>query len=90
MTKIGCKVIVSGHVQGVGFRYFTLKEAQLFGLTGHVKNLSNGDVEVLLYGETSKIDKMVKWLNMGPKTAHVDDVLVTEVPFVEELHFNCS
>ncbi|WP_354625698.1 acylphosphatase [Psychromonas sp. MME2] len=90
MSDIGCKVIVTGHVQGVGFRYFTLKEAQLYGLTGHAKNLNNGNVEVLLYGDRDDIDKMVKWLSMGPKTARVDEVQVTEVPYCEELDFNCG
>ncbi|MCW8995162.1 MAG: acylphosphatase, partial [Psychromonas sp.] len=48
MGNIGCKVIVSGKVQCVGFRYYTSREADKLGLSGHAKNLYNGDVEVLL------------------------------------------
>lgn len=90
MENVGCKAMINGHVQGVGFRYFTLKEAQLLGLSGHAKNLSNGDVEVVLYGDTNKVNKMLKWLKIGPQTARVDNVLTCELPFVTKDQFNCN
>ncbi|WP_372880701.1 acylphosphatase [Psychromonas sp.] len=87
MDNIGCKVIVSGIVQGVGFRYFTAAEARLYHIMGHAKNLASGDVEVLMYGERAKIAKMVKWLEKGPKTSRVSGITVTEVPYVERRDF---
>ena len=87
MDNIGCKVIVSGIVQGVGFRYFTAQEARLYHISGHAKNLATGEVEVLMYGEREKIAKMVKWLEKGPKTSRVSGIIVTEIPYVEKQGF---
>ncbi len=87
MDNIGYKVIVSGIVQGVGFRYFTAAEARLHHISGHAKNLASGDVEVLMFGEREKIAKMVKWLEKGPKTSRVSGITVTEVPYQEKRDF---
>ena len=84
---MGCKVIVSGTVQGVGFRYFTCMEARLYNLTGHAKNLASGDVEVVMYGEGQKIAKMIKWLEQGPKTSRVAGITVSDVAYLEKNDF---
>ena len=84
MENVGCKVIVYGIVQCVGFRYFSCIEAHKYSLTGHAKNLQCGDVEVLMYGEKSNIDKMLKWLEEGPKTARVENLTSTDIPY--EVH----
>lgn len=89
MENIGCKVIVSGFVQGVGFRYYTRWEAGQRGLTGHAKNLYDGNVEVLLYGSRDNINTMLQWLEKGPRTARVDALKVTDIPYIEELDFSC-
>ena len=89
MENIGCKVIVSGHVQGVGFRYYTRREACKQGVTGYAKNLYDGNVEVVLYGESEKIVKILKWLEKGPRTAYVDDIDVSKIPYVPESDFLC-
>jgi acylphosphatase len=89
MENIGCKVIVSGIVQGVGFRYFTRSEAVKWGLTGHAKNLYNGDVEVILYGGYEEIHQMLKWLEKGPRTASVDKIEVSDIPYSKEHDFSC-
>ncbi|MFT6925601.1 MAG: acylphosphatase [Psychromonas sp.] len=81
MDNIGCKVIVSGTVQAVGFRYFTREQARLYNLMGHAKNLQCGDVEVVIYGPREKIAKMLKWLEIGPKTARVSGITVSEIPY---------
>ena len=83
MQKIGCKVIVSGKVQGVCFRYYTSQEAGKLGLTGHAKNLYDGNVEVVLYGNYAAIHKMLKWLEKGPSTAIVDNLEVSDIPYSE-------
>lgn len=82
MKNIGCNVIVKGHVQGVGFRYYTSLEASKKGLTGQVKNLENGDVEVILYGTEKKVKHMLQWLDKGPKTARVETLNVREIPYL--------
>lgn len=68
------KFIVSGVVQGVGFRYHTSYQGQKLGLVGYAKNLNNGDVEVVVCGARSAIEEMAKWLTHGPKTASVDNL----------------
>lgn len=87
MDNIGCKVIVSGTVQGVGFRYFTRVQARCYNLTGYAKNLASGDVEVLLYGERQKVAKMIKWLEQGPKTSRVTGIIVSDVSYLQKNDF---
>jgi len=87
MENTGCKIIVSGKVQCVGFRYFTCREAERLGITGYAKNLSNGDVEVVLYGNSAKISEMLQWLNSGPDTARVDNINASKIPYVREYGF---
>lgn len=65
---------VSGRVQGVGFRYATLDEARRLGLSGWVRNLPDGRVEVLAQGETARLDQFFRWLQQGPPTARVTSV----------------
>jgi len=81
MDNIGCKVIVSGHVQGVGFRYYTSQQAHLCDVTGHAKNLYNGNVEVLIYGRRTAVTQMLQWLNKGPASARVKEIKVTTIPY---------
>ncbi|OBX02964.1 acylphosphatase [Gallibacterium genomosp. 3] len=66
--------IIYGHVQGVGFRFFTWREAQRIGVTGWVKNQSNGSVAVLAQGTEQQLETFYHWLQQGPKTATVNYV----------------
>ncbi len=65
---------VSGRVQGVCFRMYTSQQARGLGLTGWVKNLSDGRVEVVIEGEESAIDNLLKWCAHGPSCANVTNV----------------
>ncbi len=65
---------VSGRVQGVGFRYFTQRMAESLGLEGYAKNLSDGRVEVLLSGPSSRITEAQQALTQGPELARVSSV----------------
>jgi acylphosphatase len=68
--------VVSGLVQGVGFRYFVLRRASACGLGGYVKNLVNGDVEVVAEGEHDELTALLGDLRVGPSSAMVRDVRV--------------
>jgi acylphosphatase len=68
------RVIVSGRVQGVGFRYFVYQSARSRGLTGTVRNLVDGRVEVIVQGERALIDDLIVDLKSGPPPARVDDI----------------
>ena len=65
---------IYGHVQGVGFRYFTWQYALKIGVTGFVRNLADGSVEVVTVGSESQIEALDAWLQHGPRTAIVDNV----------------
>ena len=69
---------IYGHVQGVGFRYFTWKQALKIGVTGFVRNLADGTVEVIAVGSESQIEALDAWLQEGPRTARVNQVLVED------------
>ena len=63
--------VVQGMVQGVGFRYATVRQARALGLTGTVRNLEDGRVEVVAEGEEEKLARLRAWLAHGPAGAHV-------------------
>jgi acylphosphatase len=65
---------VSGRVQGVCFRMSTSQQAKLLGLTGWVRNLEDGRVEVMASGKAPQLDQLQKWLAHGPSMAKVLNV----------------
>ncbi len=71
-------VLISGQVQGVGFRYFLRGKLVELGLTGWVKNLPDGKVEAEVEGEKEKIEKIVEWCKQGPPLAKVKDVKIVK------------
>ncbi|MBW2085078.1 MAG: acylphosphatase [Deltaproteobacteria bacterium] len=74
MANIRVRLIISGRVQGVYFRYSTEREASRLGLSGWVRNLRSGDVEAVIEGEESLVEEMVKWCRHGPPGAMVHEV----------------
>lgn len=66
--------IVYGRVQGVNFRYYTRREAQILGLAGWVANRRDGTVETVAEGERSALEKFLAFLQQGPVSARVDRV----------------
>lgn len=86
MADIGMHVYVSGQVQGVAFRYTAIRQARSLGVTGWVKNLHDGRVELLLEGEDSTVRQMVEWCHQGPRAAHVTNVKEEIVPYSGKYH----
>ncbi len=68
------KCLVSGRVQGVYFRSHTRHQALRLGLSGWVRNVSSGQVEVLVCGPAVEVEKLIAWLWQGPREARVADV----------------
>ncbi|MDC0683999.1 MULTISPECIES: acylphosphatase [Sorangium] len=68
------QLFVRGRVQGVFFRASTQREAKRLGLTGWVKNRSDGAVEVLAEGEEDELKELIAWANRGPSAARVERV----------------
>lgn len=76
MKKV--RILISGRVQGVGFRFWVKGKVKELGLNGWVRNLETGQVEVVLEGEESLVKKMVSECKQGPMLARVDKMEVFE------------
>jgi acylphosphatase len=79
--------MITGRVQGVGFRYFTEREARRLDLDGWVRNTDDGAVEVEVQGEQSIIDEFLTRISAGPRNAVVTSVTKQEVPLMQESGF---
>lgn len=75
--KVSAQVIVRGRVQGVFFRAETADQARQWGVTGWVRNRSDGAVEAFIEGDKQAVEQMIAWCRHGPAAARVDDVKVT-------------
>jgi acylphosphatase len=65
---------ISGRVQGVCFRHYTVREAERLGISGTVRNLEDGSVEVFAQGDENRIAKFESFLHIGPRSARVEQV----------------
>lgn len=74
MKLMSLHLILSGRVQGVGFRYFVLEEARALRLTGYVKNLAGGEVEVLAEGPEESLTVFFREVKQGPSLSRVTGV----------------
>ncbi|MDF7663282.1 acylphosphatase [Bifidobacterium sp. ESL0763] len=74
--EVRVRAVVTGMVQGVGYRYFTVNAASRLGVAGWVRNRRDGSVEVEAQGDAEAVSALVKTLNDGPRWGHVDHVAV--------------
>ena len=74
MKKV--RIIVSGRVQGVGFRWSAQRKARQLELGGYVRNLVNGDVEIVAEGDEASVNRLIAWARQGPSAGRVDDLRV--------------
>ena len=70
------RVRITGRVQGVSFRAWTRRRAEAHGLSGWVRNLTNGGVEAVFSGPAAAVDAMVAECRRGPSLARVDSIEV--------------
>jgi len=73
-------ILVYGIVQGVGYRYFAYRVANELGISGFVRNLRDGSVEVMAQGDEQSLTEFVDKLRKGPISAMVTDIKITELP----------
>ena len=74
--EVRAEIVVNGLVQGVGYRYFVIREAKSLGLKGFTKNLYTGEVLTVVEGEKALIEEMIKKLSVGPSHASVKNCKV--------------
>ena len=77
----GLHIIVKGRVQGVCFRHYTEQRAYQLGITGTVKNLYDGSVEIFAFGDALKLEAFKKWCHKGPRDAFVKAIRMSEDSF---------
>jgi acylphosphatase len=74
MPGVARKFLISGEVQGVGYRFFAQRAAARHQVVGYVKNLSDGRVEALVEGSPTQVEAFKHDLAAGPRFGHVDDI----------------
>ncbi len=75
------QITITGHVQGVGFRYYIYKKAHMLGIKGFVRNEPDGTVYVEAYADDQDaMDAFIDYLKRGPSMARVENVFVTDIP----------
>jgi acylphosphatase len=77
-------LIVSGRVQGVGFRFSAYDQAKDLALAGWVRNLAGGEVEIVAEGQRENLQMLAAWAHLGPSSAHVTQVREEWLDFTEE------
>lgn len=75
MTEVR-RLVITGRVQGVGFRYAMAAQARRLGVSGWVRNRRDGSVEAMIAGNPAQIEAMLAWSRKGPDLACVDHVAV--------------
>lgn len=78
--RVARRFLVTGHVQGVGFRWFVHEAARREGLNGLVRNRPDGGVEAIVEGEAESIDRFEMAVRRGPSRSRVTDVEVDSIP----------
>jgi len=86
VRRVHC--IVKGEVQGVGFRAFTQRHAGRLGLTGWVRNLFDGNVEIEVEGPEQLVREFMENMRAGPRMAAVEEVEILETEQSEERRHN--
>ena len=87
--RVARRYLISGHVQGVGFRYFAETAASREGVLGWVRNLPDGRVEVAAEGEAEAVERFERSMHHGPRGARVDHVeIFDDVPGGNESGFS--
>ena len=84
------RILVSGDVQGVGFRWYCREEAVRRGVGGSVRNLDDGRVEAAFEGDPEAVEAMVEWCRQGPGWARVERVELEEEPPRGEAQFRIT
>lgn len=82
------RVLVSGDVQGVGYRYTMRIVARDTGVSGWVRNLRDGRVEAEVEGTTEQVDEVLAWMAEGPPGSRVDSATVTDAVPIGDTGFD--
>jgi len=79
-------LLISGRVQGVGYRVSAYEKGQQLGLTGWVRNRADGRVEMQIQGEQAQLQQMIEWADNGPRFAEVKNIELLEQAISDEFN----
>jgi acylphosphatase len=79
MAKQARRIIVYGMVQGVGFRYFVQRVGKRLGLIGEVRNLPDWTVEIVVEGDSGRLEEFIREVRKGPPMAHVERLEIHDI-----------
>ncbi|MCF7793502.1 MAG: acylphosphatase [Candidatus Cloacimonetes bacterium] len=71
------EIIVSGRVQGVSFRYFTVQQANLYQILGNVRNTPDGKVKIIAVGDEGNMESFIEAVKQGPRLSRVEDIHIS-------------
>jgi len=77
-------VLISGRVQGVGFRYFAVSIAEKYDVKGFVKNIPGGRVEIVCQGEEEELQSFLSEVKKGPAFSVITDTATEEIPEIKK------
>jgi acylphosphatase len=86
MEKVAKKYLITGRVQGVGYRFFAEHWASQLGVCGYVKNLWDGNVEVYAIGNPVPLEEFKRHLADGPRSARVTSIEESDAPVEKRYH----
>ena len=90
MPTLTRRLSIHGRVQGVGFRWQLTHEAEKLGLSGWVRNRSDGSVEALISGPPEAVEALTAWAHRGPPQAHVARVIWQDEPDGTAVETSCQ
>ena len=79
------KILISGRVQGVSFRMWTVLQSDELGVNGWVRNLKSGEVEAFVQGEESQVNRLIDRCRNGPALARVGDIRIENADYDKSL-----
>lgn len=82
--RLARHLLISGHVQGVGYRWSFNAQANALGVSGWVRNRSDGRVEALICGAPDRVETLTEWAKRGPASARVESVTIYDNVVIEE------
>lgn len=88
--RVRLRLLISGRVQGVAYRYCMADRCRQLGLAGWVRNLANGSVEAEIEGDPRAAKSAVAWARQGPPAARVAEVITDERPVRGETDFEIA
>ena len=89
MKQVRMRILIEGRLQGMNFRYHTQQQAKKLGVTGFVRALSDGRIEIEVQGDQNKVEKILAWCQEEPQSSQIKSILYRyDEPYERYSDFN--